>query len=195
MTSRLSKLSAQYKLNQADTLCQSMEAERVLLTAQRSPVCCDAQQQQGQMMGSRCWSHVRFSARGCLVYLGRTTQDLGFALLLQSIIPFICGKQNTNTLVIPRLVSHYGLTFRLLSSPEGLWGPIILRYSSFESLCSDFPSRSAAWSLQAASCAYSCLWMIESTEEQRSSDGSREPHTAREALGHRSLGSDVAPTT
>lgn len=56
------------------------------------------------------------------------------------------------------------LTFRLPPSPGGLVGSIILRYSSFESLCSDFSSRSVAWSWQAASCAYSCLW----TRKQRS---------------------------
>lgn len=58
-------------------------------------------------------------------------------------------------------VGSSGLTFRLRSSPGGLSGSIIFRYSSLESLCSDFPSRSAVWSRQAASCAYSCLRVIE----------------------------------
>lgn len=58
-------------------------------------------------------------------------------------------------------VGSSGLTFRLWSSPGGLSGSIIFRYSSLESLCSDFPSRSAVWSRQAASCAYSCLRVIE----------------------------------
>lgn len=162
-----------------------MEAEKVLLSAERSPICCDAQQR-GQMMGSRHWSHVCFSARGYLFWFWpcSTTRDLGFAfkpchVILQSIILFICGKQNITFVMLPRLVSQYSLTFRLLSSPGGLSGAIILRYSSFVSLCSDFPSRSVAWSLQAASCAYSCLWMIERAQKSRAHQKGRVSHILR----------------
>lgn len=75
--------------------------------------------------------------------------------------------------------SNNDLTFRVLSSPGGLSGSIILRYSSLESLCSDFPSRSAAWSRQAASCTYSCLQMIQKAHKSRAHQKGLENHSLR----------------
>lgn len=145
-----------------------MGTEKVLLSGETSPICCDAQQR-SQLIGGRCWSRFCFSARWywfrfwpCRyrvcnwAFSCNPAINHDFIVLTGSMVLCLCVEQKV-TIVMLRLVSQNSLTFRLLSSPGGLSGSIILRYSSFESLCSDFPSRSAAWSLQAASCAYSCL--------------------------------------